>query len=45
MLTMRERAAAIGGQLSVQSRPGAGTSIGLEVDLALLWEATEPESL
>lgn len=45
MLNMRERAEAIGGQLSVQSQPGAGTTIGLEVDLSPLREARGLEHL
>jgi signal transduction histidine kinase len=45
MLNMRERAAAIGGNLSVQSQPKAGTTIGLEVDLSPLRETSRLEYL
>ena len=38
MLTMRERAEAIGGSFSVQSLPGAGTTILLQAPLASLRE-------
>jgi signal transduction histidine kinase len=45
MVNMRERASAIGGQLSVQSKPGAGTTIGLRADLFPLREDLATEEL
>jgi signal transduction histidine kinase len=33
LTSMEERAGALGGSLSVESRPGAGATIGLEVPL------------
>jgi len=39
MLNMHERAEAIGGKLSIQSRPGGGTTISLTVPLSPLPEA------
>ena len=39
MLNMHERAEAIGGKLSIQSRPGGGTAISLTVPLSPLPEA------
>jgi len=34
LVAMEERAAAIGGSLQVQSRPGAGTTVRLECPIA-----------
>jgi signal transduction histidine kinase len=45
MLTMRERAEAIGGQLSVQSQSGTGTTIGLQAKLFPLREASDLAAL
>ena len=39
MLNMQERAQAIGGGLSVESRPGAGTTVALNAPLRALREA------
>ena len=39
ILNMREREEDIGGQQSVQSRPGDGTTIGLQADLSPMREA------
>ncbi|HSR32243.1 MAG TPA: GAF domain-containing sensor histidine kinase [Anaerolineae bacterium] len=41
MLTMRERAEAIGGFLSIQSLPGAGTTILVQAPLSLLRDGAE----
>jgi signal transduction histidine kinase len=44
MLNMQERAAAIGGGLLVESRPGAGTTVALSAPLGVLREATSTTS-
>ncbi len=41
LIGMRERALSIGGQLQVQSAPGDGTRITLQVPLAAEWEELE----
>jgi signal transduction histidine kinase len=41
LIGMRERAQSIGGQLQVQSAPGHGTRITLQVPLAAEWEELE----